>query len=119
MDFRNLFQRFVLLHWQRTGKGEPLSMVLLLRKPHPFTAEELRLAAQRAWHKSFTCSEGNSKHCVVQSGSVTLMKAGPHLINFFHSPRPYVESHKENIGWLVQPSQREAWIQHSACFGVN
>ena len=47
------------------------------------------------------------------------MKAGPHLINFFHYPRSYVENHKENIGWLVQPSHREACIQHSACFGVN
>jgi hypothetical protein len=47
------------------------------------------------------------------------MKAGPHLLNFFHYPEPYIENHKENIGWLPQQSQRQAWIDHSACVGVD
>jgi hypothetical protein len=94
-------------------------MVLLLRKPQFFSAEELRLAAERAWHTSFAGGKKESKHCVVQSGKITMMKAGPHLLSFFCSPAPYIENHKDNIDWLPQPVQREAWLQHTACIGVS
>lgn len=107
------------MRWQRTSQDEPLSMVLLLRKPHLFSADELRLAAERAWHTSFAGDEKGSMHCVVQSNTVTLMKAGPHGLNFFHYPEPYIENPRENVDWLPQPSQREAWMQHSACVGVD
>jgi hypothetical protein len=107
------------MRWQRTSTREPLSIVLLLRKPHLFTAAELRLAAERAWHRSFDGHEKESMHCVQQAGTVTMMKAGPHLLNFFYYPGPYVENPKENMDWLPQPSQREAWLQHSGCLGVD
>jgi hypothetical protein len=94
-------------------------MVLLQRKPHLFSAEELRLAAERAWHTSFSGVEEGSMHCVKQTGLVTLMKAGPHLLNFFHYPAPYIENPKENVDWLPHPSQRQAWINHSACVGFD
>jgi len=58
-------------------------------------------------------------HCVAQSGTVTLMKAGPHLLNFFYYPVPYVENHKDNVAWLPQLSQREAWVKHAACLAVD
>lgn len=58
-------------------------------------------------------------HCVKQSGTATLMKAGPHVLNFFYYPRSYVENPTENVDWLPQSSQRRAWIQHSACIGVD
>jgi len=94
-------------------------MVLLLRRPHLFSADELRLAAERAWHTSFAGEENGSKHCVVQSETVTLMKAGPHALNFFYYPEPYIENPKENLDWLPHPRQRQAWVSHSACFGVD
>jgi len=47
------------------------------------------------------------------------MKAGPHLLNFFCYPEPYIEDPKANVDWLPRPSQRQAWINHSACFGVD
>jgi hypothetical protein len=94
-------------------------MVLLLRKPHLFGAEELRLAAERAWHRSFAGEEKGSMHCVVQSGTVTLMKAGPHLLNFFYYPESYIENPRANVDWLPHPSQRQAWANHSACVGVD
>jgi hypothetical protein len=84
-----------------------------------FTAAELRLAAERAWHRSFDGDEKESMHCVNQAGAVTLMKAGPHLLNFFYYPGPYVENPKENVDWLPRPSQRQAWLQHSGCLGVD
>ena len=94
-------------------------MVLLLRKPHLFSAEELRLAAERAWHTSFAGEENSSKDCVVQSATVTLMKAGPHALNFFYYPEPYVENPKGSVDWLPHPSQRQAWANHAACVGVD
>jgi hypothetical protein len=112
-------RRFVPLRWQRTSREEPLSMVLLLRKPHLFSAEELRRTAERAWHVSFAGKEESSMHCVAQSGTTTMMKAGPHLLNFFYYPAPFVENYKENTAWLRQSSQLEAWIKHSACLGVD
>ena len=107
------------MRWQRTSRTDPLSMVLLLRKPHLFSAAELRLAAERAWHTSFAGEEDSSKHCVVQSGTVTLMKAGPHGLNFYYYPEPYIENPKVNVDWLPHPSQRQAWVNHSACVGVD
>lgn len=58
-------------------------------------------------------------HCVKQSGTVTLMKAGPHLLNFFYYPEPYFENPKDNVDWLPQLSQRQAWMQHSGCVAVD
>jgi len=107
------------MRWQRTSKREPLSMVLLLKKPHLFSAAEIQLAAERAWHRSFEGGGKESMHCVKQIDTVTLMKAGPHLINFFYYPGPYVENPKENTAWLPHPSQRQAGIQHSGCLGVD
>src|SRR5437660_1446021 len=105
MNLKDIFRRLVPLRWQRTTRREPLSMVLLLRKPHLFGAEELRLAAERAWHRSFAGEEKGSMHCVVQSGTVTLMKAGPHLLNFFYYPESYIENPRANVDWLPHPSQ--------------
>jgi hypothetical protein len=119
MKLKDILRRFVPMRWQRTTRDEPLSMVLLLRKPHLFSAEELRLAAERAWHTSFAGEQKGSMHCVVQSEKVTLMKAGPHLLNLFYYAGPYIEKPKENVDWLPHPSQRQAWINHLACVGVD
>jgi hypothetical protein len=105
------------MRWQRPAKDEPLSIILLLRKPHYFDTEELRLAAERAWRISFAGGEG-SKHCIVQSGKVTLLKAGPHLLSFFHLPKPYLEDPGE-IGRRLRGNRRRAWVEHSACVGVD
>ena len=118
MNYKAIFRKLIPMRWQRTSKDEPLSMVMLLRKPHLFNAEELRLAAQSAWHTSFASGEG-SMHCVVQSGELTLLKAGPHLLSFFCYPKPYIDNPREQIDWLPQVSQRRAWVEHSAYIGVD
>jgi hypothetical protein len=115
MSLKTIMQRFVPMRRQRTSKREPLSIVLLLRKPHLFTAAELRLAAQRARHRSFDGEEKQSGHRVAQKSTVTPMKAGPHLLNFFCHAGPYVENPKENVDWLSQARQRH----HSGCLGVD
>jgi hypothetical protein len=118
MNYKAIFRKLIPMRWQRTSKDAPLSIVLLLRKPHLFSAEELRLAAQRAWHISFAGDEG-SMHCVAQSGEVILLKAGPHLLNLFYYPKPYIDNPKEQIDWLPQVSQQRAWVEHSACVAVD
>jgi hypothetical protein len=119
MTLPESLRRFIPMRWRQTKKGDPLSMVLLLRAPHLFSEEELRRAAERAWHITFTSEAKESMHCVVQSGKVTMMKAGPHGLNFFYYALPYVENPSANVAWLPQEAQREAWLQHSACFGVD
>jgi hypothetical protein len=116
--FKNFVRKLIPLRWQRLSKDEPLSMVMLLRKPHLFSAIELQLVAERAWHTSFAGGEG-SMHCVAQSGATILMKAGPHLLNFFYYPKPYIDDPREAVESFPQPSQRRAWIEHSACVGVD
>jgi hypothetical protein len=118
MNLPYILRRFIPMRWQRPSKDETISIVLLLRKPHFFTAGELERAAERAWRTPFTGGGENSRHFVMQTG-VTMMKAGPHLLNFFHYPQPYIDNPKENVDWLPQASQREAWIEHTACLGVD
>lgn len=58
-------------------------------------------------------------HFVTQSGPVTFLKAGPHLLNFFHYAKPYIDNPRENVDWLPQAIQRQAWAEHRACVGVD
>jgi hypothetical protein len=106
------------MRWQRLSKNESLTILLLLRKPHFFHAEELRLAAQRAWGSFFEGGD-HSMQFVEQKGQVTLLKAGPRLLNFFHCPKPYIDNPAENVDWLRHVSQRQAWIEPTACVGVD
>lgn len=41
------------------------------------------------------------------------------MLSFFQYPEPYIDNPKENVDWLPHPSQRQAWINHSACVGVD
>jgi hypothetical protein len=118
MNLNGIVRRVIPLRWRRVGKGEPLSMVLLLRRPHVFGAEELRFAAERAWHVSFAGGK-DSMHCVAQSERATLLKAGPHLLSFFHYPAPYVDNPQDNVKWLPEIRQQQAWAEHLACVGVD
>jgi hypothetical protein len=119
MILKQFLKRYVPLRWQRLSKDEePLSIVLLLREPHFFRADELRLAAEKAWGISFA-GGAESMHCVAQSGTATLMKAGPYLLSFFYYPKPYIDNPKDKIDWLPQASQQQAWAEHSACVAVD
>jgi hypothetical protein len=47
------------------------------------------------------------------------MKAGPHVLNFFHYSKPYVDEPQANAAWLPRTSQQKAWAVHRACVGVD
>ena len=106
------------MRWRRVGKREPISMVLLLRKPHVFSEEEVRLAAERAWALSFSDIEGSTR-AVTRSGDTIFLNAGPHLLSFCDQPEPYADNPKENLTWLTKMSQQRAWSEHTACGWVN
>jgi len=118
MALRDTFRRLIPWRWQRTSLKEPLSIVLLLRKPHLFTEDEMRLAAQRAYHTSFAGTDG-SINCVAKAGIDPLLIAGPHLLKLFHYPHPYIDDPSHNVKWLPQAIQRKAWCEHTACVGVD
>ncbi len=94
------------------------SMVLLLRQPHLFSEEELRRAAERAWGISFAGGE-ESKHFVLQSGHVILLKAGPHLLSLLNVPKPYLNDPSKIAKRWPKPSQQQAWGEHVAFAAVD
>ena len=106
------------MHWRRVGKRKPISMVLLLRKPHVFSQEEVRLAAERAWGLSFSDAEGSTR-AVTRSGETIFLRAGPYVFSFCDQPKPYVDNPKEDLSWLPMASQQRAWSEHTACAWVN
>jgi len=118
MSFKTALRKLLPMRWQRTTGEKPLTVVLLLVRPHLFSVDELRQAAERAFRTPFSGQDG-SPNCVSQSGQVTFLKAGPHVVNLFYYPKPYIDNPKDNVTWLPQAIQREAWIKHSACVGVD
>lgn len=46
-------------------------------------------------------------------------EAGPHLLNFFYFPSPYIEKPKEDVDRRPLQSRRHAWPKHWACAGVD
>ena len=118
MIFKRLLQKLLPLPAQKAGKDKPVSIILLLRQPHFFATDELRAAAEKAWGITFT-EEEHAENIITQSGKLTLLKVGPHLLNFFHYRRPYVDNPKVNVGWLPKEEQRQAWAEHKACVGVD
>jgi hypothetical protein len=95
-----------------------VSIVLLLRKAHYFHAEELRIAAERAWGTSFVGGP-DSRHFVMQSGHVTLMKAGPHLLSFLNVSKSYLDDPAEDSKQLSDLSAQNAWAEHRAWTAVD
>jgi len=91
MDLKNFLRKLVPMRWQKPNANEPLSIVLLHRSPHSFSAEEVRLAAERAWGVRFVGDVG-SKHFVMQAGFRLLIKAGPHLLVLFSVPKPHTSA---------------------------
>lgn len=93
--------------------------MLLLRNPRSFSAQELRLAAEKAWGVPFGGDAG-SKNFVIQAGFRLLIKVGPHLLVLFGVSKPYFGGDpRENLEWLPQESQRRAWAEHVAWTAID
>jgi hypothetical protein len=117
-NLKRIFRRFFPMRWRRVGQDKPISMVLLLRKPHRFSEEELRTAAEKAWGVSFAGINGSTR-TVTQSEDSTSLQAGSHLLSFRNSSRPYVDKPEDDVNWLPRASQQRAWAEHRACIWVD
>ena len=106
------------MHWRKVGRREPILMILLLRKPHEFSEEEIRRAAEAAWTLSFPDVEGSTR-LVSSSDDAVFLQAGPHRISFHSRSRPYENNPEKNLSWLQKPTQQRAWAEHRACCWVN
>jgi len=93
-------------------------MIMLLRTPHPFSEQEIRLAAEKAWGVAFAIGEG-SRRSVSQSEKFIVLRVGPHVLSFYDSDKPYVDNPKDDIGWLANVSQQHAWIGHKGFTAVQ
>jgi hypothetical protein len=93
-------------------------MILLLRNPHVFTAEEIRSAAERSWAISFSPIEGSTRQ-IIETDDAIFLEAGSHRLSFVNYPKPYEEKPQENLSWLPKVSQQRAWAEHTACCWVN
>lgn len=93
---------------------DPYSIVLLLREPHFFTSDEIEVAGKRGFGISFDGNE-DPMYFVSQSGKITFIKAGKHVVHVIHAKTPYLDEPKVEVAnQLPQPEQKEAWLAHSA-----
>lgn len=94
---------------------------MLLRIPHFFDKVELSAAAERAWHTKFNAGVAESKNLIAQQGFVTLIKAGPHVLNVLHQNRSYggKGGPPQNADWLPREEQKEVWLQHAAWSAID
>lgn len=99
----------------------PVSMVLLRREPRFPTLDQLRLAAEGAFDVSFAETQKESRHFVIQTALLTIMKAGPHTLSFLNQAKPYGEGEfAEEFGRsLPKASQRRVWKEHKAWTAVD
>lgn len=120
MSFVENYRHLIPQRWRRPYRDDPTSVVMLLRAPHFFVKEELQAAAERAWHVKFS-TEKDSANLVVQKVFVTLVKAGPHILNVLHQNRSYGGDGgpPTNADWLRLEEQKQAWVQHAAWAAVD
>jgi len=100
--------------WRRQEEDDmPCSIVLLLREPHFFSKKELEAAGERGWGKPFN-GEADPMYFVVQSGAVTMVKAGSSLVHVLHAKQPYLDHIESVARQLPQEEQKRAWREHRA-----
>lgn len=119
MGLHKLLGRF----WKKSAAMEddaemPYSIVLLLRRPHFFTQQELEAAGERAWRKRFDGVE-DQMYFVVRMGGITMMKAGKYVVQVAHMSQPYMEDIEEGAKQLPQDEQKKAWRGHSAWVALD
>jgi len=116
--FNRAVRRLLPMRWRRVGKRGPISMILLLRKAHPFSEEEIRRAAESGWGLSFLNLERSVRR-IARTDDGFSIQAGLHVLSVCNYSKPYEEKPEEDLDWLPQPSQQRAWADHAACCWIN
>jgi len=99
----------------RSETTEMRSIVIMQRKAHRFSEEELRAAGERAWGKKFDGREDPMYFVSADHSALTVVKAGSHIIRVTSVPSRYVDDDEYALSQLPQPEQKKAWTEHHAC----
>jgi hypothetical protein len=94
---------------------EMRSIVIMQRKAHRFSEEELRAAGERGWGKNFDGKEDPMYFISADHSALTVLKAGPHIIRVTSVPNRYADDDEYALSQLPQPEQKKAWTEHRAC----
>jgi hypothetical protein len=113
MQLANMFKR---LGWNRSRaeSKEMRSIVIMQRNAHRFTKEELQTAGERGWGKKFDGKE-DPMYFVSADGLLTVVKAGPYIIQVTCVPTRYADDDEYALSQLPQEEQKKAWTEHHAC----
>jgi hypothetical protein len=94
--------------------AEMRSIVIMQRRAHRFSEEELKAAGERGWGKKFDGKE-DPMYFVSSTLALTVVKAGPHIIQVTSVLRRYADDDEYALSQLAQPEQKKAWTEHHAC----
>lgn len=98
--------------------AEMRSIIIMLRKSHQFSEEELQAAAERAWGKKFDGKE-DPMYFVSAGPTLTVVKAGRHVIRVTSVPTRFADDDEYALAQLPRPEQKKAWTEHSACASLD
>ena len=99
----------------RSESSETRSIVVMQRKAHWFSEEELKAAGERGWGKKFDGKEDPMYFVSVDHATLTVVKAGSHIIRVTSTSARYAEDDDYALSQLPQPEQKKAWTEHHAC----
>lgn len=94
---------------------EMRSIVIMQRKAHRFSEDELRAAGERGWGKKFDGKEDPMYFVSADDLILPVVKVGPHIIRVTSVPTRYAEDDGYALSQLPQPEQKKAWTEHHAC----
>ncbi len=90
-------------------------IVIMQRKAHRFSEEELQAAGERGWGKTFDGKADPMYFVSADHPALTVVKAGPHIIRVTSVPARYADDDEYALSQLPQPEQKKAWTEHRAC----
>ncbi len=104
----------------RPSEGaEMRSIVIMQRKTHWFSEEELQAASERGWGKKFDGKDDPMYFVSVDHAILTVVKAGPHIIQVSTVPARYADNDEYALSQLPQPEQKKAYTEHQACTSLH
>jgi hypothetical protein len=117
MGILNNIKRLVTRATQ-SEKAEVRSIVILQRNAHSFDEEELLIAGERGWGRTFDGKE-DPMYFVSASSLLNIVKAGPHAIRVTSISTRYSDDDEYALSSLPQPEQKKAWTEHRACTSLD
>ncbi len=98
---------------------EMRSIVIMQRKAHRFSEDELQAAGERGWGKTFDGKADPMYFVSADNLALTVVKAGPHVIRVTSIPERYADDDEYALSQLPEPEQKKAWIEHHACIFLD